>query len=149
MATSSIQLEGLEAAPGERIRTRPSPALSRSLQILDRAATRIEQQRHHIAALQERATRAESGAATSLEEVEALKSLLAHAHDEIAHQREQIGAMQSQSEAVQDFTLTMILDLRERLAVAERQNSLQNSLMDAPFMVGGDDGRTPHRTRPN
>lgn len=149
MATSTIQLEARETASGERAKVRPSPALSRSLQILDRAATRIEQQQHHVSALQQRATRAETMAATSLEEVEALKSLLAQAHDEIALQREQIGAMQSQSEAVQDFTLTMILDLRERLAAAERQNSLQNSLMDAPFMVGGDDGRTSHPIRPN
>ncbi len=145
MAMSARQVNSRETAFADRAAAGPSPALGRSLQLLDRAAARIEQQRHQLAALQERATRAETIAAAALKELEPLKSQLAQAHDEIALQRDRIGTMQAQADATHDTTLAMILDLRERLVAAERPNSLG----DASFTAGGRDGRTPHRARPN
>lgn len=128
---------------GERVAGAPSPALSRSLQILDRASARIDHQVHQLSALQERATRAEAIAAAALKELESVKGQLAHAHDEIALQRDQIGTIQARAEALQDTTLTMILDLRGRLAIAERRHPRA----DATFKVASDEDRTPHPAR--
>lgn len=148
MTQSALRSSPSETVSADRAHTSPPRAITQSLQILDRAATRIEQQRHQLSAVELRATRAEAIAATSVETIEALKTLLTQALDEVALQREQIGAMQSRSEREEEATLTMILDLREKLAAAERR-SPRESFTSASFTVGGDDGRASHGIRPN